>query len=68
MELLKTVETFIVNTEAEGDEIIQDARANTSYELTDSSIGLKVKKSKGEIVDSHYLVTVKKKYCNEWED
>jgi len=62
----KEVVTFIVSTEEEADAAIVEARKDDRYDLVGTKITYKEKKEKGEVVDSHYLVELKKQYCNEW--
>jgi len=62
----KEVVTFIVNTDEEADEIIVNARKDNSFSLVGTKITHKEKKEKGEVVDSHFLVELKKQYTEEW--
>lgn len=62
----KEVVTFIVSTEEEADDVIIKARDDNRFSLVGTKITYKEKKEKGEVVDSHYLVELKKQYCNEW--
>lgn len=59
MQLIKKVETYRCENEAEAETLIADKKAQANgYEVTKSSITLKTKKSKGEIVDSFYIASV----------
>ena len=58
--LISNVETHIVNTEAEAAKIIEDAKKETFYTLGKYTSEHKTKKSKGEIVDELYKVTLTK--------
>lgn len=68
MTKFKETEIFIVDTNQEADGIIQEARNAVEFELVGSKITLKEKKVKGEVVDSHLLVEIKKAFCPEWDD
>lgn len=63
--LTKQTDTYRVDTETEAVEMINDAKDNQSrgsYTLTKSSYVMKTKKSKGEIVDSWFIVSLEKSY------
>lgn len=65
MDLIKRVESYRVASEDAAIQTIQDFRekqAEGGYTLTKSSYVLKVKRMKGEIVDSYYIVTVELNY------
>lgn len=63
MNLIKRVETYRCETEAEAESLIASKKdAAAGYEVTKSSITLKTKKSKGEIVDSWYIASVEMNY------
>ena len=62
----KEVSTFIVTTEEEADDVVVKARDDNRFTLVGTKITYKEKKEKGEVVDSHYLVELKKQYCDEW--
>ena len=66
--LMKRTEVYRVEDEAAAVEMINDAREeslSSDYTLTKSSYVLKVKKAKGEIIDSFALVTLEKTF-GEW--
>ncbi|MDD4516358.1 hypothetical protein [Massilibacteroides sp.] len=63
--LMRSVESYKVDTEAEAQEVIQDAIA-AGGELTKKTIELKQKKSKGQIVDECLKVTVQVDYSGLW--
>lgn len=63
--LTKQTDMYRVDTETEAVEMIQDAKDNQvrgSYTLTKSGYVMKTKKSKGEIVDSWFIVSLEKSY------
>ena len=63
--LMKRTEVYRVEDEAAAVEMINDAREeslSSDYTLTKSSYALKVKKAKGEIIDSFALVTLEKTF------
>lgn len=68
--LLQTTEKTRVDTEEEAITFIQNERnaaAQQGYEVKKSSYTAKQKKSKGEIVDSWYVVEIVKKFNEESE-
>ena len=62
----KEVVTFIVSTEEEADSAIVAARQDSSFDLVGTKITYKEKKEKGEVVDTHYLLELKKQFTEEW--
>lgn len=70
--LIKTNETYCVETEEDALEMIQDAKASQpegGYTLTKSGYVMKTKKSKGEIIAIAYLVNLEKTYYDSiWEE
>jgi len=62
----KETVTYITATEEEADAAIVEARKDTRFDLVGTKITYKEKKEKGEIVDTHYLLELKKQYCQEW--
>jgi hypothetical protein len=58
--LCTVVETYRVESEADADVLINQARNNNLYDLTKSSITHKEIKSKGEVIDEYYLVALTK--------
>lgn len=66
--LLKVVETYRADTEEEVKTLINDAKADSSFELAKYSSEFKEKKSKGEVVDSAFQVVLTKNYSSLWEE
>ena len=62
----KETVTYITATEEEADSAIVEARKDTRFDLVGTKITYKEKKEKGEIVDTHFLLELKKQYCQEW--
>lgn len=65
MILLEETCKYRCETEKEAEELFSTAREHQreeNYEITKSSIVMKTKKSKGEIIDLWYLATLTKKY------
>lgn len=65
MQLMKTVDTWRVDTEEEAMDMIEDAKDKQSqggYTLTKSSYVMKTKKSKGEIIDMWFIVSTEKTF------
>lgn len=66
--LIEVVESYRVDSEAEAEALIAEAKEDGEYELTKYNSEKKVKKSKGEIIDEGILVKLTKKYySNFWE-
>lgn len=64
-QLMKTVDTYWVDTEEEAMDMIEEAKdgqVTGGYSLTKSSSAMKTKKSKGEIIDIHYVVSIEKTF------
>lgn len=65
MEKLKTTEVYRCETEKEADIFIANLKEesiSSDYLITKTSIDYKTKKSKGEVIDEYYQVTVTKNY------
>lgn len=65
MQLVKKVEEYRVNTEEEATALIETFKNDQcagGYEVIKSGYTFKTKKSKGEIVDSWYIVSVTMNY------
>lgn len=63
--MTKQTDVYRVDTEQEAVEMIQDAKDNQirgNYTLTKSGYVMKTKKSKGEIVDSWFIVSLEKSF------
>lgn len=58
--LCSVVESYRVDSVAEADELIAEARTSSIYELKKSNIQKKEVKQKGEIIDEFYLLTLTK--------
>lgn len=65
--LISTTETYRVDTETAVEDLIAEAKAAKNYELAKYTREYKEKKSKGEIVDAWYKVTLTKKFTDEKE-
>lgn len=66
--LLKVVETYRADTEEEVKTLINDAKADSSFELAKYSSEFKEKKSKGDVIDSAFQVVLTKNYSSLWEE
>ncbi len=60
--LISTVETYRVDTEHEAVAAIEEAKKSNRYILGKYSSEYKEKKSKGEVIDEYYKVTLTKKF------
>ena len=65
--LISTVETYRVNSESDVEALIAEAKNASEYELAKYTREYKEKKSKGEVVDAWYKVTLTKKFTDEKE-
>lgn len=68
--ILSNTEIYRIDSEEEVKEAIEEAKANANLEgyiLKGYSSKIKEKKSKGEVIDSGYEVTLKKEYNTFWE-
>ena len=64
-QLLKTTDLWLVDTEEEAIDMIEEAKdkqAEGGYSLTKQSYVMKVKKSKGEIIEVTYRVTLERSF------
>lgn len=65
--LLKVTEEYRADSENEADEILEEARADSAYEIKKSTKTKKEAKAKGEIVDEWYNVSITKIFDSEKE-
>ena len=68
--LLSNTEVYRIDSEEEVKEAIEEAKANANvdgYILKGYSSKIKEKKSKGEVIDAGYEVTLKKENNTFWE-
>jgi len=65
--LVSTTEVFRVDSDEEAKKLIEEAKASSMFELGKYSSEYKVRKSKGEIIDEYYKVTLVKKFNDEKE-
>lgn len=63
--LTDVTESYRADTEAEVNQLIEDAKHDSRYELTKYTRTAKEKKQKGEIIESWYKVTLSKRFCDE---
>lgn len=61
-EISKITEEWIVDTEDEVKELIEQAKKDTSFELIKYEFNKKEKKSKGEVIDTWFTLKLTKKY------
>ena len=69
--LIKTNETYCVDTEEQALKMIQDAKeeqVSNGFTVAKSGYTIKVKKSKGEIIAVAYVVSLEKTYGSIWEE
>ncbi len=68
--LLNKTEVYRINTEEEVKTVIDEAKEDAfenGYILKGYSTKVKEKKSKGEVIDEGFEVTLKKEYNTFWE-
>lgn len=65
--LLKTVETYRVATEDEAKKLIETAKKDSNFTLVKYLSEMREQKSKGEVIDSWYRVTLTKAFTDEKE-
>lgn len=58
--LIQTVEAYRVDSESEAEQLIQEAKKDTKFDLLKSSTEKKDVKAKGEIIDTYYKVQLNK--------
>lgn len=65
MEIMKQTDEIKVATEEEAKALIEDFKNKSKdegYEITSYTSTLKEKKSKGEVIDSYYIVKIVKRW------
>lgn len=65
--LVSTVETYRVDNDEEAKNLIEEAKHSSMFELDRYSSAYKEQKSKGEVIDTWYRVTLLKKFNAEKE-
>ena len=65
--LVKTTEQYRADSEGEAKQLIESAKADSKYTLSKYSSEYKTIKSKGEVVDDYYRVTLVKQFTSEKE-
>ncbi len=65
--LMRVIEYWKADDEAEAQEIIRDATA-AGGDLTKKVIEVKTKKAKGEVVAENLKVTTQVDYCGQFDD
>ena len=71
MRLLKETFEFHADTEADALKLIEECRTNANskgYTVTKASYTRKDKKSKGEIIDTAYVITLTLTYGSTWDE
>lgn len=62
--LISTAEVYRVDTEGEVDTFIAEAKENSDYILTKYNCEHKETKSKGEVIDEYFKVTLTKSFTD----
>ena len=71
MRLIKQTDEFVVDTEEEAIALIEKARKDShseGYVLGANGYTYKTKKSKGEIIDEAWIVSIKKIIGGVWDE
>lgn len=66
--MLKVVETYRADSEDEVNDLIENAKTDSSFDLAKYSSEYKEKKSKGDVVDSGWVTQLTKVYSQMWEE
>lgn len=70
MRILKTTEEYRTDSEIEAKEAMERFRAEAKekgYHINKSGYTYKAKKSKGDIIDEAWIVSITKEYSSVWE-
>lgn len=70
MRILKTTEEYRTDSEIEAKEAMERFRAEArekGYHINKSGYAYKAKKSKGDIIDEAWIVSITKEYSSVWE-
>ena len=65
--LITTTEVYRVISEEAAQKLIDEAKADTSYQLIKYNCEYKGRKAKGEVIDDWFKVTLFKKFTDEKE-
>ena len=65
--LVQVQEIYRVNTEKEAQDLISSAKEESGYELIKYNCANKEKKSKGDVIDDWYKVSLVKRFNDEKE-
>lgn len=65
--LIKTIEQYRCDTEAEAKNFIEEQKTSKTYEMGKYATEMRVRKQKGEIVDEWFRVTLTKIFDEEAE-
>ena len=65
--LIEVTEVYRANSEEEATKLIEDAKVSNKFTLVKSSTTYKEKKSKGEVIDFYWKVSLTKKFNDEKE-
>lgn len=65
--LVSTTEVYRVISESAAQKLIDSAKADTNYQLVKYNCEYKERKTKGEVIDDWYKVTLFKKFNDEKE-
>lgn len=66
--LLSVTETYRVDSEGEAENLIAEAKEDSSFTLAKYDREYKEKKSKGDVIDKAYVVKLTKKYYDSLWD
>lgn len=56
--LKKKVLTYNIDEEVEADDLVEKAKQDHDYKITKTEKKLKVVKSKGQVIDQYYIISI----------
>ena len=62
--LKKKVLTYNIDEEVEADDLVEKAKQDHDYKVTKTEKKIKVVKSKGEIIDIYWILTITQEYID----
>lgn len=62
--LKKKVLTYNIDEEVEADDLVEKAKQDHDYKITKTEKKLKVVKSKGQVIDQYYIISITQEYID----
>lgn len=63
--LKKKVLTYNIDEEVEADDLVEKAKQDHDYKITKTEKKLKVVKSKGQVIDQYYIISITQELIEE---